>query len=113
MTYKIRSWLTFYEEVLANETGRVADGKPLRKIVIAAAIRNPHAGRFRDVLAIRARGFGFLREIHRRIEIATFEPSAHRVPVRIERCSGHRSRRIAAILIDDREERRAVALPGP
>jgi hypothetical protein len=45
MRLHIRKWYLQIEDTLANETGREADGKPLRKIVIAAAIRNPHAGR--------------------------------------------------------------------
>lgn len=51
MTFHIRKWYLQVEDTIANETGRVADGKPLRKIVIAAAIRNPHAGRFVDDLS--------------------------------------------------------------
>ncbi len=44
--YHIRKWFTCAEETLATETGALADGDPLRTIVIAAAIRNPYAGRF-------------------------------------------------------------------
>jgi hypothetical protein len=44
--YQIRKWFTQVEDTLANETGQAADGAPLRKIVIAAAIRNPYAGKF-------------------------------------------------------------------
>ena len=51
MGFHIRKWYLQVEDTLANETGRTADGKPLRKIVIAAAIRNPHAGRFVDDLS--------------------------------------------------------------
>jgi hypothetical protein len=46
MAFHIRKWYLQLEDTLANETGNAADGKPLRKIVIAAAIRNPHAGKF-------------------------------------------------------------------
>ncbi|QUD90293.1 amino acid synthesis family protein [Phenylobacterium montanum] len=42
----IRKWYAFEEETLALETGRLADGEPLLKLVIAAAIDNPHAGAF-------------------------------------------------------------------
>lgn len=42
----IRKWYWFREETLALETGPLADGEPLTKIVIAAAIRNPHAGTY-------------------------------------------------------------------
>ncbi len=49
--YHIRKWFTFAEETHATETGALADGDPVRKIVVAAAIRNPYAGRFSDDLA--------------------------------------------------------------
>ncbi|MBT2792094.1 amino acid synthesis family protein [Paraburkholderia strydomiana] len=45
-SYHIRKWYTQIEDSLANETGEPADGEPLRKIVIAAALLNPYAGRF-------------------------------------------------------------------
>ncbi|GAB6850668.1 amino acid synthesis family protein [Paraburkholderia sp. A1RI_3L] len=45
-TYHIRKWYTQIEDTLANESGELADGEPLRKIVIAAVIHNPYAGRF-------------------------------------------------------------------
>jgi hypothetical protein len=44
MALHIRKWYLQVEDALANESGLAADGLPLRKIVIAAAIRNPHAG---------------------------------------------------------------------
>jgi hypothetical protein len=44
--YHVRKWFTHVEDVLANETGQPADGPPVRRFVIAAAIRNPYAGRF-------------------------------------------------------------------
>jgi hypothetical protein len=44
--YHVRKWFTHVEDVLANETGQTADGDPVRRIVIAAAIHNPYAGRF-------------------------------------------------------------------
>jgi hypothetical protein len=44
----IRKWYEFREETLALETGRLADGPSLIKIVLAAAIDNPHAGSFVD-----------------------------------------------------------------
>ncbi|HEX7908033.1 MAG TPA: amino acid synthesis family protein [Paraburkholderia sp.] len=43
--FQIRKWHTHIEDVLTNENGRHADGEPLRKIVIAAVILNPFAGR--------------------------------------------------------------------
>ncbi|AEA60170.1 amino acid synthesis family protein [Burkholderia gladioli] len=45
-TYHIRKWYTQIEDSLANESGELADGEPLRKIVIAAALHNPYAGSF-------------------------------------------------------------------
>jgi len=45
MALHIRKWYLQVEDTLANESGLAADGEPLRKIVIAAAIRNPHAGK--------------------------------------------------------------------
>lgn len=44
--YHIRKWYLQIEDTLAGETGQSADGAPLRKIVIAAAIHNPYAGRY-------------------------------------------------------------------
>ena len=44
--YHVRKWYTHVEEVLANETGELADGAAVRRIVIAAAVHNPYAGRF-------------------------------------------------------------------
>ena len=44
--YHIRKWYLQIEDTLAGETGQPADGAPLRKIVIAAAIHNPYAGRY-------------------------------------------------------------------
>lgn len=44
--YHVRKWFLQIEDTLANEPGVLADGAPLRKIVIAAAIHNPYAGRY-------------------------------------------------------------------
>ncbi|MDG5493837.1 MULTISPECIES: amino acid synthesis family protein [Azospirillaceae] len=44
----IRKWYSFEEETLALESGRLADGDPVVKIVVAAAIHNPHAGTWTD-----------------------------------------------------------------
>lgn len=49
-SYHIRKWYTQIDDTLANETGQLADGALLRKIVIAAAIANPYAGRFSEDL---------------------------------------------------------------
>lgn len=42
----IRKWFELRDETLALETGPLADGPALAKVVVAAAIANPHAGRF-------------------------------------------------------------------
>lgn len=44
--YHIRKWFLHVEETLANETGQLPDGAPVRKFVISAAIHNPYANRF-------------------------------------------------------------------
>jgi hypothetical protein len=44
--FHIRKWFLQIEDTLANESGEPADGPPLAKIVIAAALHNPFAGRF-------------------------------------------------------------------
>jgi len=44
--YHVRKWFTHVEDVHANESGILPDGEPVRRIVIAAAIHNPYAGRF-------------------------------------------------------------------
>ena len=43
--YHIRKWYLQIEDTLATESGLAADGEPVRKIVIAAAVHNPFAGR--------------------------------------------------------------------
>ena len=49
--FQIRKWYTQIEDTLTNESGLHADGKPLRKIVIAAVILNPFASRSVDDLS--------------------------------------------------------------
>lgn len=41
--FQLRRWHTYVEETLTNEVGIPADGKPLRKIVLGALMRNPYA----------------------------------------------------------------------
>jgi Amino acid synthesis len=48
--YHVRKWFTFVEDTQANESGQ-PDGDPVRKIVIAAAVHNPYAGRFSEDLS--------------------------------------------------------------
>lgn len=46
----IRKWYSVREETLALETGPLADGSPLIKLVLAASIHNPHASAFTESL---------------------------------------------------------------
>jgi hypothetical protein len=66
--YHVRKWFTHVEDVLANETGQLADGPAVRRMVIAAAIRNPYAGRFsQDLSDIVANSEELGREVGRRV----------------------------------------------
>lgn len=44
--YHIRKWYLQIEDTLATESGVQADGAPVRKFLLAAAIHNPFAGRY-------------------------------------------------------------------
>jgi Amino acid synthesis len=69
--YHIRKWYLQIEDSLAGETGQPADGAPLRKIVIAAAIHNPFAGRYEADLSAFIEPSPLLgAEFGRRIEAA-------------------------------------------
>ena len=50
--YHIRKWYLQVEDTLAGETGAPADGEPLRKIVLAACIHNPYAGKYVEDLTL-------------------------------------------------------------
>lgn len=66
--YHVRKWFLQVEDVLANETGELADGAPLRRIVIACALHNPYAGRFERDLSPFVEASAVLgREFGRRI----------------------------------------------
>ena len=79
-SYHIRKWYTQTEETLANETGQLADGEPVRKILIAAVIHNPYAGRFSASLdlivrdsALLGEAFGQrLRQVHGELPIQSY-----------------------------------------
>ena len=76
--YHIRKWYLQIEDTLANETGVLADGAPVTKIIIAAAIHNPYAGRFsknldRIVKASPKLGHEFGRRIREAAGKATIE----------------------------------------
>jgi hypothetical protein len=69
--YHIRKWFTCLEDTLATESGALADGDPVRKIVIAAAIHNPYAGRYSEDLSRIVHGSAKLGlEFGRRIQEA-------------------------------------------
>jgi amino acid synthesis protein len=69
--YHIRKWFTYLEDTLATESGALADGDPVRKIVIAAAIHNPYAGRYSEDLSRIVHGSAELGlEFGRRIQEA-------------------------------------------
>ncbi len=68
MEYRIRSWLAFHEEILRNESGRAADGMPLRRFALACVLQNPYAGRFSEDLALLVQGSAQLgQEFGRRL----------------------------------------------
>jgi hypothetical protein len=68
--YHIRKWFNLYEETLANETGELADGEPVKKYVIAAAIQNPFAGEFNnDLSSLIEHSPELGREFGRRIQV--------------------------------------------
>ncbi len=65
----IRKWYEQVEETLANESGMLADGEPVRKYVIAAAVHNPAAGRFvQDLSSMVASSEALGVEFGRRIQ---------------------------------------------
>lgn len=67
--YHIRKWYTQIDDTLALESGPLADGAPLRRIVIAAAIANPYAGRYSDDLDLIVKSSPALgREFARRVK---------------------------------------------
>ena len=69
--YHVRKWFTYLEDTLATETGALADGDPVRKIVIAAAIHNPYAARYSEDLGQIVHGLEKLGlEFGRRIQAA-------------------------------------------
>lgn len=65
--YSIRKWFVHQEETNANESGQSADGEPIRKVAVAAAIQNPYAGVFsHDLSKLIARSDELGAEIGRR-----------------------------------------------
>jgi len=49
--FHIRKWYTQISDTLSGETGALADGEPLRKIVLAACVHNPFAGQYVEDLS--------------------------------------------------------------
>jgi hypothetical protein len=47
----VQKWFEIVEETHANESGRPADGRPLKKYIIAAVVKNPYAGAFSEDLS--------------------------------------------------------------
>ncbi len=69
--FGIRKWYLQIEDTLTGETGAAADGEPLRKIVIAACLKNPFAGRYvQDLSALVEPSPNLGREFARRIREA-------------------------------------------
>ncbi len=69
--FHIRKWYLQIEDTMANETGRLADGDPVRKIVIGAAVHNPYSGQFVEDLGGSVQASEVLgREFGRRIREA-------------------------------------------
>ncbi len=67
----IRKWYEFREETLALESGRLGDGEPVVKLVLAAAIDNPHAGEFVDAFdSVIQRSKALGHEFGRRFQAA-------------------------------------------
>jgi hypothetical protein len=54
--YEIRKWYLMVEDTLANESGIADELGPLRRVVVAAAIRNPYAGKFSEDLSMIVEG---------------------------------------------------------
>lgn len=49
--FTVRRWYRYEDETLTTELGHPADGEPLRRIVIAACVKNPYAiGKFSEDL---------------------------------------------------------------
>jgi hypothetical protein len=50
-SYHVRKWYVQADETLANETGILADGDPVRKFIVACVVHNPYAGTFSEDLS--------------------------------------------------------------
>ncbi len=69
--FHIRKWYLQVEDTLATESGEPADGDALRKIVLAACLHNPYAGRYEKDLGAWIEASPALgREFGKRIQAA-------------------------------------------
>ncbi|WP_227816290.1 amino acid synthesis family protein [Nitrogeniibacter aestuarii] len=69
--FHVRKWFLQIEDTNATESGAPADGEPVRKIVLAACVHNPYAGRFVEDLSAWIEASPVLgREFGRRIQAA-------------------------------------------
>ena len=67
--FHIRKWYLQIEDTLANETGVLADGEPVRKIVIGAAVHNSFSGQFVEDLSSAVRASAALgKEFGKRLQ---------------------------------------------
>lgn len=75
MPFTIRRWFRLEEEILTTESGHPADGKPLRKIVIGACLKNPFAsaGHTQDLSEVVKASPALGVEIAKRINAALGE----------------------------------------
>ena len=69
--FHIRKWYLQVEETLAGETGKLETDRPLRKVMLAAAIANPYAGSFTENLGqVIERSAALGEEFGRRLQAA-------------------------------------------
>ena len=73
MAVDVRKWVTFSEEIV-EEGGRPLD-RPLRKVAVAAVIRNPYAGAWsEDISTSSTRASGSATELMERAKAALGSP---------------------------------------
>jgi hypothetical protein len=60
--YQIRKWYSLVEDTLTGESGAVDDLGPLRRVVVAASIRNPYSGAYSEDLSLIVAGSPMLGE---------------------------------------------------
>ena len=73
MAVEVRKWVTFTEEI-REEGGRVLD-RPLRKVAVAAVLRNPYAGAWsEDISELIDAGEWLATELMERAKAALVDP---------------------------------------